>query len=181
MSVMAAVEPTEDLSRLEGGANSYAPGSRQVWEEKRRSMERQNIHFGPDGLRSAWRGRAFSSVVRLFGLGTRLVGAYERGKRNALKIRLVDVSLSFPDLPLSFDGYRILHLSDTHLDCLPELAPIAARLHTIAGPRRRSSVKMLATSRTSLQSRFTHWLAVIDCSQPSGELPENEICRAIIA
>jgi len=128
---MAAVEPTEDLSRMDGGANSYARGSRQAWEEKRRSMERQNIHSGLDGLRSAWRGRAFSSVVRLFGLGTRLVGAYQRGKRNALKIRLVDVSLSFPDLPPSFDGYRILHLSDTHLDCLPELAPIAA--HLLAG------------------------------------------------
>jgi predicted MPP superfamily phosphohydrolase len=91
-------------------------------------MERRKTHSGPDGLRSPWRGRAFSSVVRLFGLGTRLVGAYERGKRNALNIRLVDVSLSFPDLPLSFDGYRILQLSDTHLDCLPELAPIAGRL-----------------------------------------------------
>jgi len=33
-----------------------------------------------------------------------------------------------PDLPKSFDGYRILHLSDTHLDCLPELATVASRL-----------------------------------------------------
>ena len=36
--------------------------------------------------------------------------------------------MSFPDLPPAFDGYRILHLSDTHLDCLPELAAVAARL-----------------------------------------------------
>jgi len=70
----------------------------------------------------------FSTAVRVFGLGTRLVGAYAAGKRNALNIRLVALSLSFPDLPPSFDGYRILQLSDTHLDCLPELTSVAADL-----------------------------------------------------
>ncbi len=54
-----------------------------------------------------------------------------RGRRNALDIQLVARSISFPDLPRAFDGYRILHLSDTHLDCLPELATVASRL--IAG------------------------------------------------
>jgi hypothetical protein len=34
----------------------------------------------------------------------------------------------FPDLPPIFDGYRILHLTDTHLDYLPELAAVAGRL-----------------------------------------------------
>ena len=37
-------------------------------------------------------------------------------------------SLEPDNLPPSFDGYRILHLSDTHLDCLPELATVAAAL-----------------------------------------------------
>src|SRR5436853_2631132 len=52
------------------------------------------------------------------------------GRRNALDIQLVAHSISFPDLPRAFDGYRILHLSDTHLDCLPELAAVASRLIT---------------------------------------------------
>ena len=125
---MAVIESTEDLLGFCGGANSHASASRQAWEARRRAIERRNTHSGPDGLRSPWRDLVFSSLVRLFGSGTRLVGIYERGKRNALNVRLVDVSLSFPDLPLSFDGYRILQLSDTHLDCLPELAPVAARL-----------------------------------------------------
>ncbi|MGH7033546.1 MAG: metallophosphoesterase, partial [Stellaceae bacterium] len=29
------------------------------------------------------------------------------------------------ELPRAFEGYRILHLSDTHLDCLPNLATVA--------------------------------------------------------
>lgn len=93
-------------------------------------MERDDahFHFGPDGARPSWPGRVFASGVRMFGLGARLVGIHARGRRNALDARLVTVSLSFPDLPPAFDGYRILQLSDTHLDFLPDLSAIAARL-----------------------------------------------------
>jgi len=121
---------TDRLSRLRKDATRLAGSASppQDWEDARRSIERQKVRSGPDGLRSAWSDRIFSSAIRAFDLGTRLTGVHAWGKRNALDIRLVDLSLSFPDLPPSFDGYRILHLSDTHLDCLPELAPIAARL-----------------------------------------------------
>lgn len=91
-------------------------------------MERQKTHFGPDGPRSSWPGRVFASGARAFGLGAWLAGIYSRGRRNALDVRLVSLSLSFPDLPPAFDGYRILQLSDTHLDCLPALSAVAARL-----------------------------------------------------
>jgi predicted MPP superfamily phosphohydrolase len=64
----------------------------------------------------------------MFGLGARLAGIHSRGRRNALNVRLVNVSLSFPDLPPAFDGYRILQLSDTHLDFLPDLSAVAAAL-----------------------------------------------------
>jgi len=45
-----------------------------------------------------------------------------------LDVELLTLSISFPHLPKSFDGYRILHLSDTHLDCLPELGTVATGL-----------------------------------------------------
>ena len=35
---------------------------------------------------------------------------------------------SCPDLPAAFDGYRILHVSDTHLDVLPDLVEAAQRV-----------------------------------------------------
>ena len=127
---MNAIVPAEEVVRSSQGENrGELPGSqRQDWEDKRRLLERHNAHFGPDGPRSSWPGRVFASGVRMFGLGTRLVRIHPRGRRNALDVRLVPVSLSFPDLPPAFDGYRILQLSDTHLDFLPDLSAIAARL-----------------------------------------------------
>ena len=49
----------------------------------------------------------------------RLVGLYERAQRNARAIRLVLNPLRIAGLPTAFDGYRILHLSDLHLDMDP--------------------------------------------------------------
>src|SRR5207248_9658563 len=91
-------------------------------------MEVQNRQFGPEGPRSLWRNRVFSAGLAMLYAGARLLRLDRRGRRNALDIQLVARSISFPDLPKSFDGYRILHLSDTHLDCLPELATVAAGL-----------------------------------------------------
>ncbi len=48
----------------------------------------------------------------------RLLGVYELGRANALKIERKNVDLYFPDLPLGFDGYTILFLSDLHIDGL---------------------------------------------------------------
>ena len=93
-------------------------------------MEVQNRQFGPEGPRSLWRNRVFSAGLAMFYAGARLLRLDRRGRRNALDIQLVGRSISFPDLPRAFDGYRILHLSDTHLDCLPELAAVASRLIT---------------------------------------------------
>jgi predicted MPP superfamily phosphohydrolase len=101
---------------------------RQVWGERRRLMEAERAQFGPDGRRSLWRTRVFSAGLATFYTGVRLLRLHRRGRRNALDIQLVTQSISLSDLPRSFDGYRILHLSDTHLDCLPELATVASRL-----------------------------------------------------
>jgi hypothetical protein len=45
-----------------------------------------------------------------------LVGLHGRGRRNALKIRIVHNDVRLAALPVAFDGYTILHLSDLHLD-----------------------------------------------------------------
>jgi hypothetical protein len=49
------------------------------------------------------------------------VHIYERGKRNALVIEKREVPFYFPDLPPTFDGYKILFLSDLHIDGLDGL------------------------------------------------------------
>jgi len=127
---MTAIVPAEEIFRScqDAGRTELSRSSRRDWEDKRRLMERQKTHSGPDGPRSSWRSRVFASATGVVGLGARLVGIHPRGLRNALDVRLVTLSLSFPDLPPTFDGYRILQLSDTHLDFLPELSVVAARL-----------------------------------------------------
>jgi predicted MPP superfamily phosphohydrolase len=50
------------------------------------------------------------------------MGIYNKGKRNALQVRLKSLDLSFPELPEAFENYRILFLSDLHLDGLEGLS-----------------------------------------------------------
>ncbi len=56
------------------------------------------------------------------------IGIYERGERNALVVEKREVTFHFHDLPAAFDGYRILFLSDLHLDGLPGLTERAVQI-----------------------------------------------------
>ncbi|WP_160295521.1 metallophosphoesterase [Paramagnetospirillum magnetotacticum] len=44
-----------------------------------------------------------------------------RGRTNACAVRRVELTVSLPGLPPAFDGYRILQVSDPHLDMMPGL------------------------------------------------------------
>jgi len=46
----------------------------------------------------------------------RLTGLYARARRNALAIEVRRNEVLLPRLPRAFDGFRLLHLSDLHLD-----------------------------------------------------------------
>jgi predicted MPP superfamily phosphohydrolase len=98
------------------------------WAARRRAIERSRYWVGPNGRRGRWRKAITSKVLALGGLGLRLFGLYGRGRRNALAVRCVEMEIDIPGLPATFDGYRLLHLSDTHLDVLPELAAVARQL-----------------------------------------------------
>jgi predicted MPP superfamily phosphohydrolase len=99
--------------------------ARQEWAEARQRILDGGCWVGPDGPRSRWRSRLFNAAIAVFACGMKLCGLHARGKRNALSPLLVQFELSFPALPAAFDGYRILHLTDTHLDVLPELGRVA--------------------------------------------------------
>ncbi|MDW7773290.1 MAG: CDP-archaeol synthase [Desulfobulbaceae bacterium] len=51
----------------------------------------------------------------------KLTGLYEKGKQNALDIEVEEQTFRFKNLPHSFDGFRILLLTDLHLDGHEEL------------------------------------------------------------
>ena len=46
----------------------------------------------------------------------RVTGLYGRAQRNASRIRLVRHDITLAGLPVAFAGYRILHLTDMHVD-----------------------------------------------------------------
>jgi predicted MPP superfamily phosphohydrolase len=62
------------------------------------------------------------SVHGFIRLSLRLVGLYGRAQQNAQAIRLVENPLRIAGLPDVFEGYRILQLSDLHLDMDPRNA-----------------------------------------------------------
>lgn len=70
--------------------------------------------------------------VPLVGPLLKLSGLYARGVRNALKIRQTELTFVDPALPAAFEGFRILFLSDLHLDGNARLLkPLCAALDAV--------------------------------------------------
>jgi len=85
---------------------------RQNWRARREAMEAE-----PSGKR--WRGRMRSALyhtARQTHEVLRPLAPVRWGAARALRLDHTELTLSFHDLPAAFDGYRILHLTDLHLD-----------------------------------------------------------------
>ncbi len=54
----------------------------------------------------------------------RLLGRYDQGIANALKLELSEHEIACPGLPKAFEGFTILLLTDLHLDGLPGLVDL---------------------------------------------------------
>lgn len=68
------------------------------------------------------RGRFEDAVLNpLLKIGLSLTGLYSIGMRNAIRPVVRELTLGIDTLPWAFDGYRILHLSDLHIDSVPGL------------------------------------------------------------
>jgi predicted MPP superfamily phosphohydrolase len=93
---------------------------------KRRTIETAiQEHMWKDAHENSFMDHMAAPVLNTFLKATRL---YSRGVRNALRPVVRYVRLEFEDLPPSFDGFRILHLADLHIDALDGLAEVVADL-----------------------------------------------------
>lgn len=92
------------------------PGSsrRGAWKHTRQAME-ANLCGLPSSVFST---SLFRSCSWALAIMLRMMGLYPRGIRNALDIGVERLDLWFSGLPEAFDGYKILHISDTHFDVL---------------------------------------------------------------
>ena len=57
----------------------------------------------------------------LYYLAMKLLGIQRKGRIRALNLRVIENTVFLPNLPTAFDGFTLLHLSDLHLEMLPEL------------------------------------------------------------
>lgn len=57
----------------------------------------------------------------LLKFGLQITGLYKRGLRNALQPVVREIDVWSARLPASFDGYKLLHVSDLHIDGRPQL------------------------------------------------------------
>ncbi|MDA1101066.1 MAG: metallophosphoesterase [Proteobacteria bacterium] len=106
---------------------------RQAWYRQRRILERDRYKITSKGVASRRRWRGLDPALKLFESLLRLSGLHARGRANALDIGLKPITVTLANLPAAFDGYRILQISDTHLDLLPSLADrMVALLHDVS-------------------------------------------------
>jgi hypothetical protein len=100
---------------------------RSVWRAQRAAMEARDEKHTPFGPRHRRWGQ-FKRLLVAFRILLKTTRLFEAGLRRALDLRLVELTLSHPDLPPEFDGYRLLHLTDLHLDGMPNLNAVIAGL-----------------------------------------------------
>lgn len=67
------------------------------------------------------------SVHAFIGFALRASGLYWRGRRNTLNIQVRNNDIVIRGLPPSFNGFRILHMSDLHTDMHPPATAAVAR------------------------------------------------------
>ena len=108
--------------------NLNNPEQRARWRAGRLAMEASLRERSPGRGRSVRRTRALDALMVAMALPLKLTGIYGWGRQNALDLQLRRVKLEFADLPADLEGFTILHLSDFHVDYLPEASAIATAL-----------------------------------------------------
>ncbi|MCF8227718.1 MAG: metallophosphoesterase [Bacteroidales bacterium] len=120
---------------------------RIIWATMRAVIETDRFKRKKSGKKSKSHWNLFQSLLNYFVLLLKLSGLYRRGLRNAKNIRINKAVFEFNSLPLSFNGLKILHLSDLHIDTLPgiedliieKIRPLEYDLCLITGDYRKDT------------------------------------------
>jgi predicted MPP superfamily phosphohydrolase len=98
--------------------------SRRIWATTRAHLEADRMKYKRSGKKSKSHWSLFEKVLQFFLIFMKLFNIYKRGYQNAKNIKVNKIDLYFPDLPCSFENYKILHLSDLHIDSIQGLEDI---------------------------------------------------------
>jgi uncharacterized protein len=97
---------------------------RLIWATTRSVQETMGYVHKRSGKKSKSRWDLFLRILSVFTLLLKATGFYRKGYGNAKTIRVKEIELVYPHLPVAFNGFRILHLSDLHIDSIPGFASI---------------------------------------------------------
>lgn len=100
----------------------------RIFGEDHRAFHLENIYSAPGFIRHC----------------LQLVGLWRRGQRNSRQLRLVHQRFDLPGLAEAFEGFRILHLTDLHVDMdaanlqalMDRIAPLEYDLCVLTGDYR---------------------------------------------
>ena len=98
------------------------PQRRKAWIQARGELMRSNPNFNAYQIA---RYHAFV-MAREIHYRNKSAWPFVAATQKALQLATHDIRLSWPDLPSRFDGYRILHLTDLHLDHMDDTAQTIA-------------------------------------------------------
>ncbi|MFC1761820.1 metallophosphoesterase [Planctomycetota bacterium] len=74
------------------------------------------LHTVRRGWRGRWHFENLPCLITWLDVGLQLIRLKSWGMRNALDIQVESIELRFTNLPRAFDGYRLLLLTDLHID-----------------------------------------------------------------
>lgn len=97
---------------------------RLIWAATRSVMESVVLARKRSGKKSRSHWDFFLFLLKIFAFLLKLTGYYRKGYGNAKTIMVNEFPLTFPNLPDAFNGFRILHLSDLHIDSIPGFASL---------------------------------------------------------
>ena len=95
---------------------------RALWYLKRKELESDNYSSASPGRqRSIKKWFLFSYAIKFFAFFLRKTSLFKIGKVNANNLIINHLEHQFNELPNSFNGLSILHLSDLHLQERPDV------------------------------------------------------------
>lgn len=91
-------------------------GREHLGKRLRRQVKHSVIRFSTHGIRVHWENLELMQVT--LKLLLKMLGLFERGRLNTIDYRIEETEVCINGLPESFHGFRILQLSDLHIDAI---------------------------------------------------------------
>jgi len=95
--------------------------NREKWFQYRQRLEHSHQIRTPFKRVSKWETGILDFLFVFLQFALKFIGLYDRGLQNAKKLTVNTIETTYDNLPSNFDGLKILHLSDIHLDERPDL------------------------------------------------------------